>query len=110
MPDTHPRCPGQAQSLQHSPVFSVMGQKRVLQAWVATGFWWEKQLEDGRPAARQCTSLVWTPPPQLAVHYGSKTLRHPAAGGDGVLAHRPGWLKGIFRETSAQAGASTLLL
>lgn len=73
-----PKSQGQAEGPAHSPFFSGMGQKWVLQAREAAGFWCTKQPGAGRPPARHCTALVCTPPPQLAVHCGKQVhSSHP---------------------------------
>lgn len=71
-----PKRQGQAEGLQHSPFFCAMGQKRVLQAWEAAGFWCAEQPTAGRRPARHCTDLVCMPPPQLAVHCGKHKKSH----------------------------------
>lgn len=68
-----------------------MGQKWVLQAREAVGFWCTKQPKAGRPPARHCTALVCTPPPQLAVHWEkhmhSGHLGPPGSGAPSLPLH-----------------------
>jgi len=50
------------------PLFTGTGQKLVLQALRAAGFWWGKHPEAGLPWRRHCTLRVCTPPPHVTVH------------------------------------------
>lgn len=96
--------------LRHSPFFSAMAQKWVLQAWETAGFCSTEQPTAGRPPARHCTDRVCTPPPQVAVHCGRHELpsrwatrpsSHPflwavpssqaPQGGLSLSLSRPGW-------------------
>lgn len=83
-----PKRQGQAEGLRHSPFFCAMGQKRVLQAWEAAGFWCAEQPTAGRRPARHCTDLVCMPPPQLAVHCGKHKQESPGPPGPWVSYSR----------------------